>query len=211
MLKLIRIAITGGIASGKTSVCRVFQELGAFVVDADAIVHELLARDTNIRQQITGLLGEDVVVDSNLSRKVIADKVFKDPETLHALEQLLHPAVLKKIEELYHKACRRKNCTAFVVESPLLFEIGHEQLFDAVVAVTADLSVCQERFSRSGWSVQEYENRMKRQLDPALKARRADYVIENNGSPDDLRRQVIELNRMIQNQKKSKRSLYHES
>ncbi|MBF8263986.1 MAG: coaE [Parachlamydiales bacterium] len=200
MLKLIKIAITGGVASGKTSVCRVFQELGAFVVDADAIVHELLSHDTNIRQQIIGLLGNEVLIDGKLSRKVIADKVFKNPDALNALEKLLHPAVLKRIEQLYEEACRRKACTAFVVESPLLFEIGHEKLFDIVVAVSCDPSISRERFSQSGWSRMEYEKRMKRQLDPALKEQRADYVIENNGSPDHLREQVTQLNKRIQNQ-----------
>ena len=113
MLKLKRIAITGGIASGKTSVCRVFQELGAFVVNADAIVHELLSPNTNLSQQIIRLLGNDILVDGKLSRRVIADKVFKDPEALHALEKLLHPAVLHKIEELYQAACRRRRVHCF--------------------------------------------------------------------------------------------------
>jgi dephospho-CoA kinase len=201
MLNLRRIAITGGIASGKTSVCRVFQELGAFVVDADAIVHELLSHDTNLSQQVIRLLGKDVLVDGKLSRKVIADKVFKDPEALHALEQLLHPAVLKRIEKLYDQARRRTDCVAFVVESPLLFEIGQEKFYDIVVAVVADETIRRERFVQSGWSSQEYEKRMKRQLDPALKARRADYVIENNGSLDHLHKQVVELNKRIQNPK----------
>jgi dephospho-CoA kinase len=199
MLKLRRIAITGGIASGKTSVCRVFQELGAFVVSADAIVHELLSPDTDLGQQVIRLLGNDILINGKLSRRVIADKVFKDPETLHALEQLLHPAVLQKIEELYQTAARQGDYTAFVVESPLLFEIKQDKFYDIVIAVASDEKICRERFQREGFSDVEYERRMKRQWQPAKKARRADHVIQNNGSIESLRQQVIEINKRIQN------------
>jgi dephospho-CoA kinase len=193
MLKLKRIAITGGIASGKTSVCRVFQELGAFVVNADAIVHELLSPQTNLSQQVIRLLGEDVLVDGKLSRRMIAEKVFKDPEVLHALEKLLHPAVLHKIEELYQAACRQGTYSAFVVESPLLFEIGQDRFYDVVIAVLADEAVSRERFRQAGFNSEEYERRMNRQLPPYEKAHRADYVITNNGSLEGLREQVIEI------------------
>jgi len=194
MLKLKRIAITGGIASGKTSVCRVFQELGAFVVNADAIVHELLSPNTKLSQQVIRLLGNDILIDGNLSRRVIADKVFMDPEALHALEKLLHPAVLHKIEELYQAACHHGLYTAFVVESPLLFEIGQDKFYDKVIAVLSDEATSCERFCKAGFNPEEYERRMKRQLPPQEKARRADYVINNNGSLDNLREQVIEFN-----------------
>jgi dephospho-CoA kinase len=194
MLKLKRIAITGGIASGKTSVCRVFQELGAFIVNADEIVHELLSPNTNLSQQVINLLGNEILVDGNLSRRVIADKVFKDPEALHALEKMLHPAVLCKIEELYQAACHHGGYTAFVVESPLLFEIGQDKFYDMVIAVLADEAISRERFCKAGFNSEEYGRRMKRQLLPQEKARRAEYVINNNGSLDSLRKQVIELN-----------------
>jgi len=194
MLKLKRIAITGGIASGKTSVCQVFQELGAFVINADAIVHELLSPNTNLSQQVIRLLGNEILVDGKLSRRVIADKVFKDPEVLHDLEKLLHPAVLHKIEELYQAACHHGTYTAFVVESPLLFEIGQDKFYDVVIAVLADDAISRERFCKAGFKPEDYDLRMKRQLLSLEKARRADYVINNNGSLDSLRKQVIELN-----------------
>jgi dephospho-CoA kinase len=200
MLKLLRIAITGGIASGKTSVSRVFQELGAYVVIADAIVHELLAHDTEICQQIARLLGPDVLVDGQLSRLAIADKVFKKPDALHDLEKVLHPAVLNKIEELFRSAATG-TYSAFVVEFPLLFEIGQEKIFDITIAVDSDESLCKKRFIQKGFTEEEYERRMQRQLKPKAKMRQANYVIVNNGSLEDLRKQVREIYQHILNQK----------
>lgn len=170
------------------------------MVIADAIVHDLLSHDTNLSQQVIRLLGSDVVVNGKLSRKAIADKVFKNPETLYALEKLLHPAVLNKIEEIYRSASKSGIYTAFVVESPLLFEIAQESFYDIAIAVLADESKCRERFSKQGFSHEEYDRRMKRQLNPNEKAKRADFVILNNGSPEDLQKQVTELNQRILNQ-----------
>src|SRR3989344_834415 len=99
MLKLKKIAITGGVASGKTSVCRFLQELGAFVVNADVIVHELLVPGTDLGQQIIRQFGPEVLQNGEISRRVIAEKVFEDPQQLLKLEKLLHPAVLHKIQE----------------------------------------------------------------------------------------------------------------
>lgn len=193
MLTLKKVAITGGIASGKTSVCRVFQELGAFVVNADAIVHELLSSQNKISTQVIRLLGQDILVDGKLSRRVIAEKVFKDPDALHALENVLHPAVLQKIEELYHKACQKDCYSAFVVESPLLFEVGGDSFYDLVICVSAPESICRERFSQAGFAPEEFNRRMKRQMAPEEKARRANIIINNHGSFEDLRKQVIEI------------------
>ena len=169
------------------------------MVSADAIVHELLVSDTDLGQQVIRLLGIRILENGKLSRRAIADIVFKDPETLHALEKLLHPAVLTKIEELYRAACQNGKYSAFVVESPLLFEIGHDKRFDIVIAVAADESISRERFQKAGFSLDEYESRMKRQISPNEKAHRADYIIFNNGSLEHLRHEVIELNQRIQN------------
>ena len=166
------------------------------MVNADAIVHELLLYDSDLGQKIIRLLGQQIIVDGKLSRSRIANIVFKDPEILHALEELLHPAVLNKVEELYQKALDG-HFTAFVVESPLLFEIGQDAQFDAIIAVVADESLARDRFRKSGKSGDEYERRMKRQINPQEKALRADYVIINNGSLETLRQKVIELNKRL--------------
>lgn len=200
MLKLKKVAVTGGTASGKSTVCKVFQDLGALAVDADIIVHELLSSDTDLGQQIIRLLGKEVLENGKLSRRLIADKVFKDPEILHALEKLLHPAVLHKIEEIYQTACQSGIAGLFVVEIPLLYEIGQEAFYDAVIAVVADPGKSRERFGLAGHSEDEYERRMKRQWQPEEKARRANFTIRNNGTIGELRRQAEEIYKILKQQ-----------
>lgn len=197
MLGLKKIAITGGVASGKTSVCQFFKELGAYVVSADAIAHELLSPNTDLGQQIIRDLGPEIIKNGQISRRILAEKAFKDPKQLKKLEGLLHPAVLRKIEELYTAACHKGSYSSFVVEIPLLFEIGAEPFYDVIVAVLSDEAEAKKRFEQAGFQKTEYDLRMKRQLEPKQKAAKSQYTIHNNGSLDDLRHEVIKLNRII--------------
>jgi dephospho-CoA kinase len=199
MLGLKKIAITGGVASGKTSVCRYFEELGAFVVNADAIVHDLLTPTTNLGQQIIRQFGPEILENGKISRRILAEKVFNDPEKLKLLEALIHPAVLKKIEELYGQISKEGRYSSFVVEIPLLFEIEGDKFYDVAVAVLSDEAVAKRRFEQAGFQKSDYERRMSRQLKPHQKSIRALYTIHNNGSLEDLRREVIKLNQIIQN------------
>lgn len=199
MLKLKKIAITGGVASGKTSACRFFKELGAYVVSADAIVHDLLNPNTDLGQQLILNFGPEILENGQISRRVIAEKAFKDPSTLKKLEGLLHPAVLQKIEEYYSTACKGAH-SSFVVEIPLLFEIGNEKDYDVTIAVLADEEIAKKRFEQAGFQKTEYDLRMNRQLHPKEKAAKAHYTIHNNGSLENLKTKVIELNRIIHNQ-----------
>lgn len=200
MLKLKKIAITGGVASGKTSVCRFLEELGAYVVNADAIVHELLTPDTDLGQQVIRQFGPEIVKNGQISRRVVAEKAFKDSRALKKLEELLHPAVLKKIEEFYSSACKEGRYASFVVEIPLLFEIGADKFYDVIVVVLSDEAKAKKRFEQTGFQKTEYDLRMSRQLKPEHKAAKAHYTIHNNGSMAELREEVAKLNRNIHKQ-----------
>ena len=197
MLKLKKIAITGGVASGKSSVCHFLRELGACVVHADALVHELLESDTDLGQQVIRFLGEDIVQKGKISRRIIAEKVFSDPKKLEILEKCLHPAVLHKIEERYTAVANEKKYTAFVAEIPLLFETGSESFYDVTIAVLTDEAAAKKRFEQAGFQSEEYDLRMRRQIKPNQKAARADYVLHNTGSLEDLRKQAAALYQKI--------------
>lgn len=199
MLKLKKVAITGGVASGKSAVCKIFRDLGAFVIDADKVVHQLLSSDTDLAQQVVRLLGKEILENGMLSRQKIADKVFKDPEILDALEKLLHPALLSKMEEFYHSACEQNTASLFVAEIPLLYEIGWERFFDVVIALQSDEATCRRRFEKNHPSPNDYEQRMKRQWPTDKKKQLAHYTLYNNNSLDNLQKQVVELNQTLLN------------
>lgn len=191
MLTLRKIAVTGGIATGKSTVCHLFHQLGAYVVSADAIVHELLDEPQN-KAKIIELFGPEIVHDGKISKSLIATQVFQDPKRLDALEKVLHPLVFKRIEDRYLEACKVGTYRAFVVEIPLLFEVGAEKDYDVVIAVVADEKIAEKRFSK-----QEYAMRKQRQLPSQIKAKKAHYTIENNGTLQDLEQKVRALSEEI--------------
>ncbi len=197
MLILKKVAVTGGLSCGKSSVCRIFKELGAYVVSADEIVHHLLTPETRPGQQVIELIGSDIVVDHHIDRSKIAQKVFGNPNLLKSLEQILHPAVRNEIDKQYQYALQQGQATLFVVEIPLLFEAFSEG-YSETIAVIAERESCIRRFRQSsGYGREEYEKRMARQFSPEEKARRATYVIPNDGSMEDLRQAVVEINNKL--------------
>lgn len=189
MLKLRlpkKIAVTGGIASGKSTVCYLFEELGAYVVSADNIVHRLLVPNTHIGKKIIALLGDDIVVDKALSRTKIAQRVFNSPQLLSELEKTIHPEVQRVIVAEYKKASQKK-FFLFVAEIPLLYEAGMENFYDTVIVVTSDKENCWERFRGSK---EDYLIRNQRLMPIEKKIQRADLLITNNGNIDELRQTV---------------------
>ena len=145
MLALKKIAVTGGLASGKSTVCALLKKRGAYVVSADEIVHQLLSPHTPLGQQVIKLLGSDIVNNHQLDRKKIAQIVFSNPQKLEALEKLLHPQVLNEIDTAYEKIKHRSDYRCFAAEVPLLYEIGAEKRFDLVIGVVADPAECRAR------------------------------------------------------------------
>jgi dephospho-CoA kinase len=194
MLKLRKIAITGGLAAGKTSVCQILRSLGAHVISADAIVHRLLSPTSELHDKIVALLGPDILDEQRIDRAKVAKKVFRDPEKLKQLEELLHPAVRKEIELDYRQAQQNNPRSLFVAEIPLLFESSSEDFFDDVVAVIAPESICRSRFAAAtGYGDDEFFARASRQLPAADKAHKADFTIVNDSTPAALEQKVKDL------------------
>lgn len=198
MLILRKVAITGGLSSGKSTVSRLFKELGALVVNADEIGHQLLSQQDLIGQQVIKLIGSDIVQNGKIDRSRIAKKVFNDSNLLHSLEKILHPAIKNEMEKQYQLAVEKGLKGLFIAEIPLLFEgdLGH---YETTIAVVADPDLCRARFRQStGYDDEEFNKRMARQLSQEEKARRATFVIHNNGSLEDLRQAVISIyNKLI--------------
>ncbi len=174
--------MTGGIGAGKSETLRAFARHGAAVLSSDDIVHRLLRTDADVKAAIRERFGEDVVgADRELDRARVADVVFGRPKELRWLEELLHPRVIDEYREWRQALAERDDPPAVcVVEVPLLYEVGAERLFDAVVAVTAPAGV---RASRLGTSVAERERRL---IPDDQKLERADFAYVNDGTLDEL-------------------------
>jgi len=198
MLTLKKVAITGGLSSGKTSVCELLKKRGAYCVSADEIVHQLLTPKSKIGLKIIELLGDEIVKGDQFDREKIAKIAFGEKQTLEALENLLHPAVLDEIEQQYQKIKEHAQYTLFIAEIPLLYEIEKEHLFDAVIAVVADPNIAKKRYKeKTKQSTEEFEMRMTHQLPIEEKKAKANYTLHNNGDLNQLEKQVETLHQNL--------------
>lgn len=195
MLKLPKIAVTGGLCCGKSSVCLILKELSTYVVSADKVVHQLLSTDEVLAQKIVNLLGPEVLVEHKLDRSRIATIVFQNLDLLYALEKLIHPAVYKEINKEYLIQTKQSPPPPlFVAEVPLLFESGGQNDFDTTIAVISDQEKCQNRFyATTHYDQKQFKDRMTRQFSLHEKAALADEIILNNGSLSDLHQTTTKL------------------
>jgi dephospho-CoA kinase len=180
------VGLTGGIAAGKTEALRALERAGAATLSSDEVVRELLTTG-EIRDALVERFGDAVAPDGEVDRAAVADVVFSDKDHREWLEGLLWPRVGQRIMEwrdgLEHADPRPR---AAVVEVPLLFESGMGQAFDRTIAVVADESVRSERAGARGHA--RVDERTSRQLSQEEKAQRADIVVRNDGTLDDLQR-----------------------
>jgi dephospho-CoA kinase len=188
----MKVAVTGSLSSGKSSVCRLLQQRGAITISADAIVHQLFETPL-VRNKIKALFGSKVFhADGTIDRTGLSQIVFQDDLDLKRLEQLLHPLAFKEIQKQYDLALLEhhpKN-TLFVVEVPLLFEAGWQSWFDKIIAVEASVNKRKERFTERGFDSLEFEKRTGRLLDPSQVAKQSHFVIINDQDLSSLKNQV---------------------
>jgi dephospho-CoA kinase len=175
------VAITGGIGAGKSEALRAFARHGAAVISSDEIVHDLLSADPDVRAAITARWPGVVGPEGEIDRERIADVVFSEPAELEWLERLLHPRVVSTYLRWRRDLGRLPDPPAVcVTEVPLLYEVGGDSRFDAVVVVTAAPDV---RVSRLVRPVQDRERHL---IPDDEKMRRADFAYVNDGTLDDL-------------------------
>ncbi len=188
------LGVTGGIGSGKTTVCRIFEELGARVFSADQEGKKLLVDDPTARKAIVGAFGEESYLpDGTLNREYLAEEVFNDEEKLRIINGIVHPRVFRRFTEARERAAR-DGAALLVHEAALIYEAGAEKHLDAVAVVDADREIRIERvMERDGVSREDVLARMENQLPPQELRERADFVIENDGDVDALRPQVQEV------------------
>lgn len=189
--KLYRIGLTGGIASGKSTVGAMLRQMGAVVIDTDWIAHEVTAPGSGAVMEMSRRYGSDIVKeDGSLRRDAVGKIVFSDPVEKKWLEALLHPLIRAEAEK-QAQAAFEAGQKVVVLDVPLLFESGWNGKVDEIWTVYTPQAIQEVRLQRrDGYTDSEIADRLASQWPIDEKAKRADVVIDNTGLPESTRRQV---------------------
>lgn len=201
---MLKIGITGGIGSGKTTACKIFEVLGIPVYYADERAKWLMVHDKQLAAGIKELFGSAAYLpNGSLNRSYIAGIVFQDKDKLAQLNALVHPAVAKDGER-WRRA--QKNAPYTLKEAAILFESESHRLLDKVITVSAPLEVRIARvMARDGTKRSAVEARIRKQMTEEERIRRSDFVIYNDGSVS-LVRQIVDLHRLLSEMAAAKKS-----
>jgi dephospho-CoA kinase len=190
---MLRIGITGGIGSGKSTVSKIFEVLGVPVYYADDASKRLMNEDEELKEKLRSVFGEGVYVDGKLNRQYLSSIVFNDPLKLALLNSIVHPATIKDAEDWM----LQQTAPYAIKEAALIFESGSQEYLDKVIGVYAPAAVRIHRvMQRDNVTKEEVLGRMSKQIDEDIKMRLCDYVIKND-EQELLIPQVIKLHELF--------------
>ena len=192
------LGVTGGIATGKSFVAAILGELGGIVVSADELARQAVAPGSEVLQGLVGRFGDGILAaDGSLDREKLGEIIFNDAAARADLNRMTHPAIAR-LSETWLRELRQAGHSLIVYESPLLFEAGAESRVDQVLVVTADLETQLQRLmARDDITRAEAQTKIAAQMPLAEKVARADYVIDNSGSPEQTRAEAELMYREI--------------
>lgn len=194
---MLKIGITGGIGSGKTTVCKMFEELGIPVYYADERAKHLMQHEHFLIDEIKRNFGEDVYEDGILNRERLAKKVFKDEKKLALLNSLVHPAVFHDTE-LWVEQQKKTKAPYILKEAALLVESGSYKKLDKLIVITAPVETRIKRVKkRDGVTKGQVMERIKHQMPEEEKVKLADYVIQNDKGLTELKEQVLKIHQEL--------------
>ena len=196
-LDVLKVALTGGIATGKSYVLAALQRRGVPCLDADVLAHGVTAAGTEASQAIAARFGDVLAADGSVDRAKLGPIVFADPAARRELEAIVHPAVYRAIEAGLRAIELVERAPLAIVDIPLLHETGEAGKFDKVIATVCAVETQRTRLRARGLSDTAIEQRLAAQLPAAEKARRAHYVISTDGSFEETDRQIEETHAAI--------------
>lgn len=181
----MKIAITGNIGSGKSVFSSFAEKRGFSVLKADDISKQILSNDTEVRKEIIKAFGEQSFKNNKPDVKYLAEKVFSDPAKLNKIESILHPRVIKSINDTIDLIEDEKKIV--FVEAALIYEANMEKMFDYIVLITSNRELRLKRKLKNGISEEDFVKRESNQIAEEEKRKRADFAFVNDGSVDDLK------------------------
>lgn len=189
---MIKVGLTGNIGMGKSTVAELFKGLGAYVISTDKIVETLL-EEPDVIEEIKRLFGDEVIVNGKVNKKYVASVVFENPLMRIYLENILHPRVFKKVDEIIENIPKRGEPLIVVIEAPVIFERGYQNRFDIIITVFCPEETALERLEKKGFSKEEAIKRLKSQFPIEMKKSKSDYIIDNSGTLEETAKQVEEI------------------
>ncbi|GJL78253.1 MAG: dephospho-CoA kinase [Nitrospinaceae bacterium] len=189
------VGLTGSIGSGKTTAASMLKDLGAFIIDADLLCRKLVLPNRPAWEEIVETFGKTILMeDQNIDRAKLADVVFNDKEKKTLLENILHPKVIEEEMRLCRQILNEHPHALIVIDAALLIESGNYKKVDKVIVVTCDQETLVRRaMERSSLTREEAQLRIQNQMPQEEKVKKADFILENNGSRDDFQTQVEKL------------------
>jgi dephospho-CoA kinase len=188
------VGVTGGVGTGKSTVTNFFRELGAYVIDWDELARQVTRPHSKAWQEIVEYFGKRILNDDlTINRQKVADIVFFDQEELEKLNEIVHPQVFKEDERITDEINKHDSDALIIKDIPLLLEVVPVISVDKLVVVSASKQTQLRRLQEKGMSVVDAQRRIKAQLPIEEKIKRADFVVNNDGSPEETKRQVEEI------------------
>jgi dephospho-CoA kinase len=185
---MLKIGLTGGIGSGKSSVSALFKEWGAYIFDADVVAKDIIYNNDTAQSELIAEFGTDVLgIDNKIDKKKLARIAFSDEDHQLRLNIIIHPYVFNKIDSTFDKVLADGNHEVFVVDAALIYESGADTHMDYVIVVTSHLKIRTERvMTRGGLTLDEFLQRVELQWPDEDKVHMADFVIHNNSAEEQL-------------------------
>ncbi|MDP2036043.1 MAG: dephospho-CoA kinase [Ignavibacteria bacterium] len=188
-MKKIKVAITGGIGSGKSSVSDYLEKKGYSVLQADLIAKELMVQDVQIKKKLIEEFGEESYSEDKLNTKYLAANVFTNEENVQKINSIVHPPVMKKIDQLSKEIFKNQNIV--FIETALVYEANLEDSFDYIILVLADEKIRIKRIlAREKVTEEQVRARMQFQIPDEEKKDDADFVLDNNTTVQELENRV---------------------
>jgi len=196
---MLKVGLTGGIGSGKSAVSALFSEWGAFIFDADTIAKNILNTNTVAQSELIAEFGTDIIgINGNIDKKKLSRTAFLNENNQLIINTIIHPYVFKEIDSQFESILLKGTHEIFIVDAALIYESGADTHMDYIIVVTSHLKLRTERvMSRGGLNREDFLKRVELQWPEKDKVEMADFIIHNNGTKKDLKKEAKQIYKLL--------------